>query len=185
MAAAPTRSLGELLGAGVAEYFALPESLAVEGNILSGNAHIFAELLEPTSEDVEVLARYGTGNGWLQHQPAAVSREVGAGRISYLGCAGDHDLHQHVRDWVCQLHQFKQPILPVPQGVEVVRRRKGSQDIIFCINHSLEQHHLPLPGNFFEHLSNQQITSLDLKPSACAILTETSAILTESSKTAE
>src|SRR5215468_2241407 len=41
---------------------------------------------------VEVLLRYGRSNGWLDGQPAVVSRPFGRGRITYIGAVLDEKL---------------------------------------------------------------------------------------------
>ncbi len=51
----------------------------------SGESPLWAELLSAKDGDAEVLMRYGKSNGWLDGQPAAITRKVGKGRITYIG----------------------------------------------------------------------------------------------------
>ena len=122
--------------------------------------------LESQQDDVEVLARYGGGNGWLEGQAAAVSREVG--HDDHIGCAGNAALHHSVRDWVCQLHDL-QP-LAVPVGVEVVKRVQGKEEILFALI-ILNDSSFPCQLNILT-TSGQHMQELNLAPSDCVILTK-------------
>jgi len=77
--------LADLLGGRVEQYYALLDTVPVEGKFGAGNGKVWAELLSAKAADVEVLERYGKSNGWLDGQPAAITRAVGKGRITYIG----------------------------------------------------------------------------------------------------
>jgi beta-galactosidase len=125
----PGRELAELLGAHVAEFYALAQPVPVEG----GTASIWAEYLTPTAADTEVVLRYGQSNGWLNGQPALVSRRVGAGRISYLGAWLDDGSMQRLIAGA--LAQAGIPALDLPPGLEVSRRVADDRQITILINH--------------------------------------------------
>ncbi len=55
----------------------------------SGQNTIWAEQIGIKSPETQVLMRYGKSNGWLDGQPAAVTRKVGKGSITYIGAALD------------------------------------------------------------------------------------------------
>ena len=68
-----------LLGGRVEQYYALTEPVPVTGNWGTGESNLWAEFLSAREPDTEVLQRYGKSNGWLDDQPAAITRKVAAG----------------------------------------------------------------------------------------------------------
>ncbi len=85
--------LGELLGGRVDQYYALTDPVPFSGDWGSGEGGLWAELLSTRDADTQVLMRYGKGNGWLDNQPAAITRKVGRGRITYIGAWLDPKNH--------------------------------------------------------------------------------------------
>src|SRR5262249_42821472 len=82
--------LADLLGGRVEQYYALNDPVAVDGKFGPSHSRLWAELLsvKDAGDDkskTEVLETYGTSNGWLDGQPAAVTKLVGKGRITYIG----------------------------------------------------------------------------------------------------
>ncbi len=78
--------LADLLGGRVAQYYALDSSIPISGAWGSSSTNVWAELLSTSSPDTQVLMRYGKSPlGWLDDQPAAITRKVGNGRITYIG----------------------------------------------------------------------------------------------------
>ena len=89
------------LGARVGQFFALLEEVPVTGAWGAGKATVWAEIFDQLAADTTVVMRYGTGNAWLENQPAAVSRKLGKGTITYLGAVLDPALMASVaRQWV-------------------------------------------------------------------------------------
>src|SRR3546814_528413 len=73
--------LAALLGARVAQYYALDDGVGITGAI-EGKASIWAEAIEPVARDVRTLATYKDAGGWLDGKPAIVTRKVGRDRKS-------------------------------------------------------------------------------------------------------
>lgn len=84
--------LAALLGARVAQYYALEKPVPVTGAWGTGQAATWTERLETMAADAVVTLRYGPGNGWLEGQPAAVTRRVGRGSITDVGANLDAGL---------------------------------------------------------------------------------------------
>ena len=83
--------LEELLGGRVEEFYALDQPVTttpvVDGGA-EGKGDVWAELLQPMSDATAVIAKYkpSAGSaGWLDGQPAILTRQVGKGRITYVG----------------------------------------------------------------------------------------------------
>ena len=110
------------LGGRVEQYYALDGAVPVGGKLGSGTASLWAEQLSASAADVDVLLRYGKSNGWLDDQPAMITRRAGKGRITYLGAVLDPDLMRKVVAWATDDAQFKAEFPAVPDGVEVCRR---------------------------------------------------------------
>jgi len=123
--------LSALLGAHVEEYYALESPVRLEP---AGEARIWAEWLATDADDVEVLLRYGACNGWLDGQPAVVTRRHGAGRITYVGAwLDDATMKRLAKQWIAESGTSS---VAVPEGVEFCRRVGPRGDVFICINHT-------------------------------------------------
>ncbi len=123
------------LGGRVEQYYALDAAVPVAGTLGSGTASLWAEQLSANAPDVDVLLRYGKSNGWLDDQPAMITRRVGKGSITYLGAVLDPDLMRKVVAWATNDAQLKAEFAAVPEGVEVCRRVDADHKVFVLINH--------------------------------------------------
>ncbi|WP_240499984.1 beta-galactosidase [Sphingomonas montana] len=137
--------LAGLLGATVDQYYALDAAVPINGTYGDATATIWAETLKPTAPDVAVIARYGPSNGWLDGRPAAVTRRVGKGRITYVGAWLDPAAMTRLADGLLRQAAVA-PILPgVGPDVEVAERRGAGRRLLVVINHGVVPATLPLP----------------------------------------
>ena len=114
----PLRQPGFLagaLGARVEQYYALEKSAPVDGAWGRGESAIWAEQLSAAAADVQILLRYGASNGWLDGQPAAISRAYGKGRITYIGASLDGEVMTAAARWITEKSGVK-PILDAERG---------------------------------------------------------------------
>jgi beta-galactosidase len=124
------------LGARVLQFYALLDDQPVAGAWGIGSATIWAEQLEATAPDTEILMRYGIGNGWLDRQPAAVTRKLGKGTITYIGALLDPALMQAAASWMVAQAGVTRDAFPAPDGVEVCRRvAQDGREVFVLINH--------------------------------------------------
>jgi beta-galactosidase len=131
----PARQPGplvDLLGGRVEQYYALTDPVPVEGKFGSAQGKLWAELLSAKFDDVEVLARYGKSNGWLDGQPAAITRKVGKGRITYIGAWLDEAGMAATAKWMSEVSGVKPALGPVPDGIEV-DPRYGENKVVYVI----------------------------------------------------
>ena len=77
--------LASFLGGRVDQFYALDSDVPIIAGTVNGTANIWAEQLSVQSPETQVMAKYGKSNGWLDDQPAVISRAVGKGRITYVG----------------------------------------------------------------------------------------------------
>ncbi len=159
------------LGGRVEQYYALDSVVQLGGTLGSGTASLWAEQLSPSASDVEVPLRYGKSNGWLDGQPAMVTRRVDKGRITYLGALLDPDLMRRVVAWAAGDAKIEAEFPAVPSGVEVCRRMDNSHTVFVLINHGEAETQIALPSTMHDILRDgRTITSVDLPPQGVAVL---------------
>jgi beta-galactosidase len=136
--------LADLLGANVAQYYALDEGVSVTGDI-AGKVSIWAEELVPTAADVRTIARYEDKGGWLDGKPAIVTRKVGTGSITYVGAWLDAaTMSKLAENLLAQANVA--PVIPgAHPDFEIAERAGGGKRILIAINHGKEAHALALP----------------------------------------
>jgi beta-galactosidase len=158
--------LAELLGGRVEQYYALDESVAVG----DGKATIWAEDLSAKAPDTEIVLRYGKANGWLDGHPAAISRKVGKGRITYLGALVDAPTMAAFLDRALAGAGIARDYSP-PEDVEMLRRAAPGREVLIVINHGREARQVPLPAAMEDVLAGGSKTALTLPPEGVAVLT--------------
>ncbi len=167
--------LATALGAEVTQFYALDQPVPVSLDGSASTANLWAETLGVSGPETQVLARYGVSNGWLDGQPAAVTRQVGKGSITYLGAYLDEpSLGSLVTDLLKQ--SGVEPLLPgAPKGVEVcIRRGDGKPDVLILLNHNEAPAMVALPEAWRAEslLSEMKLTGhqVSLPPHGVAVL---------------
>ena len=129
----------DLLGVRVEEFFPLlpGESVTLD----SGSGTRWTE--DVTAVDTEVLVRYAAGP--LRGRPAVTRREVGSGAAWYLSTLPDDQCLAGLLREVAE-RAGALPAEPVPDGVEVVRRRGVTGSWLFLLNHGEEDREVSADG---------------------------------------
>jgi beta-galactosidase len=154
--------LVDLLGGRVEQYYALTGSVPLQGQWGTGEGKLWAELLSAKSPDVEVLERYGKSNGWLDGQPAAITRKVGKGRITYIGAWMDDAGMAAAAKWMTSVSGVK-PVLPaVPDGVELYPRYGNGRTVYILVNFARQDETISLPTAMQDLLSEGTKQSVTL-----------------------
>jgi beta-galactosidase len=161
--------LVDALGARVEQYYALEKDVPVSGALGSGKASIWAEQLKSHAPDEEVLLKYGKSNGWLDDQPAAVTRAYGKGRITYVGAILDDKLMAAAAEWMTKKSGVPPVFGPVPDGIEVSRRIGQSKQVFVLINYSNEDRRVVLPHSMYLVLDGKASKTVDLVPYGVAV----------------
>jgi beta-galactosidase len=162
--------LVDTLGAQVEQFYALLSDVPVSGELANGRATIWAEYLRPIAKDVRVTMTYGPSNGWLDGQPAAVTRKVGQGTISYLGAVLEPAAMRSAAQAMVTAAGVNSPVLKVPAGVEVCRRVGQGREVFIVINHNHEAVTLDLPAGTEDLLHPGASGQLELKKYDVAVL---------------
>lgn len=164
--------LVDALGGRVDQYYALEKDFPVSGSWGNGIASIWAEQMKNMTPDSEVLLKYGKSNGWLDDQPAAISRSYGKGRITYIGAVLDDKLTSSAAEWMTQQSHITAAFGPVPDGVEVSRRVGGGKRVFILINYAHEQREVKLPHPMKAWLANRQADKIELPPYGVEVLSD-------------
>jgi beta-galactosidase len=154
--------LADVLGARVEQFYALEKKAPVSGELGNGEASIWAEQLKTTEASTQVLLRYGICNGWLDGQPAVVSRAVGKGDITYIGAVFDGQLVAAIAEHIARDSGVKPVFGTVPDGVEVNRRIGPGKQIFVFINFSQQPRMITLPHAMKSLLENKQTDVFEL-----------------------
>jgi beta-galactosidase len=179
--------LAALLGGRVEQYYALIDPIPVEGTFgrSRGNAaqekpwqcKLWAELLSAEADDVEVLARYGKSNGWLDGQPAAITRRLGKGRITYIGAWFDDAGMAAAAEWMSETSGIKPALGPVPGGIEVYPRygkKDGKNKIVYVlVSFAKGEETITLPAPMEDVLAGGTKRSVTLPRFGVAVLSAT------------
>jgi beta-galactosidase len=163
-----------LLGGRVEQYYALNDDVPVSGVWGGGKARLWAEQLKaqgPHAEGAEVLLTYGESNGWLDGQPAVISRKAGQGRITYIGAWLDDTLMRTATQWMVRLGSLEPALGAVPEGVEVLRRVGAGKEVFVLINHTKTPQRVALPRPMRRVLHDGATASgVDLPPRGVEVL---------------
>jgi beta-galactosidase len=162
--------LADGLGGRVEQYYALEKDFPVSGTWGSGEVSVWAEQLKSLSADVEVLMKYGKSNGWLDDQPAVITRPYGKGRITYIGGILDDKLMASAAEWMVKDSGVTPVFGPVPDGVEVSRRMGGGKKVFILINYSQDTRQVTLPHAMKSLLEDKQVETVDLPVYGVAVL---------------
>lgn len=163
--------LAELLGGRVEQFYALLDPVPVEGKFGAGQSKIWAELLSTKANDIETLERYGKSNGFLDGQPAAITRKVGKGRITYIGAWLDEKNMDAAAKWMLDVSSVRPAFGVVREGVEVSVRRGQNGDVVILVNLSKTVQKISLPSAMQDVLDGGSKQSVTLPVYGVAVLT--------------
>ena len=140
--------LAALLGGHVEQYYSLLNPVPLSGRFGAGKASVWAETLRAEASNTQVLMRYGPSNGWLNGQPAIITRRVGKGSITYIGAWLDPPLMSTVLDALARAAHVQPLVRGVARNVEVCERTGEGKRVWILINHGAKSHtvHLPAPA---------------------------------------
>jgi beta-galactosidase len=165
-------ALAEVAGIEVEEYYALLEPAPVSGAWFNGTSRLWAERLKILDEArVEVLARFGESNGWLDGQAAVTFHPYGKGGVYFIGAYLDDVSQQKLLDQITQAAGVA-PAMQTPAGVEARKRINAhGEEITILINHERRPQLVALPWPAREYLTGRTVTELELEAYGVAVIT--------------
>ena len=162
--------LAGLLGGRVEQFYALIDPVPVQGQFGSGQCKLWAELLSAKDRSTEVLETYGKSNGWLDGQPAAITRQVSKGRITYIGAWLDDPGMIAAAKWMTDVSGVKPALGLVPDGVEVYPRYGERGAVFILVNFSKTAQSVSLPFEMNDVLEGGSKRSVALPTYGIAVL---------------
>jgi beta-galactosidase len=166
--------LVETLGGRVEQYYALEKDVPISGDWGSGEATVWAEQMKASASDTKTLMTYGKSNGWLDGQPAVLTRPYGKGSITYIGAVLDDKLMAAAAQWMVQKSGIVPALGPVPDGIEVCRREGANGTVFVLINFDPTPQHVALPHAMKSLLTDgANVSSVDLPEYGVAVLLAT------------
>ncbi len=167
--------LVSLLGGRVEQYYPLTAPVPVSGDWGTGTSAEWAELLSTNNPDDKVLMRYGVSNGWLDNQPAAITRKVGKGSITYIGAWLDEASLEKAAQWMTSMSGVTPKLGPVPAGVDVYPRESAHGQVFILVNFSKSPETVTLPTamhDVLEGAPDSSTTSVTLPVYGVAVLSK-------------
>ena len=162
--------LADLLGARVEQFYALDKPVPTTGDWGAGTSTLWAEQLGSLSPETKVLLRYGPSNGWLDNQPAAVTRRVGKGSMTYIAATLDPASLEHAISWMLTDSGLS-PVLPdLPAGIDVAVRSGDNKKALILTNYNPSPTPIALPSSMTDALTGTSATTLTLPPYGVAVL---------------
>jgi beta-galactosidase len=165
--------LVDLIGGRVEQWYALENPVPVAGDWGSSDSRLWAELLSTRSPETQVLMKYGKSNGWLDGQPAAITRQVGKGRITYVGAWLDPAAMHNAARWMLNDSGVTPALGPeLPEGVEASVRYGPKSKVVILVNCSKTPQNITLPSAMTDVLNGGQKTSVALERYGVAVLSQ-------------
>jgi len=160
----------EMLGANVAQWYALDKPVPVSGAWGAGESKLWAEQIAVQSPETKTLMTYGKSNGWLDDQPAAVTRKVGQGSITYLGMSIDGTTAEAAAKWMLAEAGVVPGLPKVPEGVDIAIRSGSGKKILILTNYNAATQTIRLALPMQEILSGTTASTVTLPQYGVAVL---------------
>ena len=169
--------LAGMLGGRVEQYYALTHDVPLSGEWGTGTSKIWAEQLSvrasPTQDpQAQVLMRYGKSNGWLDGQPAAITRKVGSGSITYIGAWLDENTMNAAAKWMVESSGIHPISIELPQGVDLYVRSNGQKTVWIVVNFGADPATVTLPQPMTDVLAGGNVGSVKLEQYGVAVLSK-------------
>jgi len=162
--------LVDLLGANVAQWYALDKPVPVSGAWGAGESKLWAEQIVVQSPETKTLMSYGKSNGWLDGQPAAVTRKVGQGSITYLGMSLEGATAEAAAKWMLAEAGVANALPALPEGVDLAIRSGGGKKILILTNYNATPQTIKLASPMREILTGTMASAITLPQYGVAVL---------------
>ena len=167
--------LADLLGARVAQIYALPQPVPIGGAWGSGTAALWAERLKTTAPDTQVILRYGLASGEKEGLPAAVTRKVGKGSITYIGTNLDPTLTATIIKRLADESGVVPVLAGLPADIDVAIREAPGKRVVILTNYGKGAESVKLPHTMRDVLSHSRTDGMTLAPYGVAVLDDSAA----------
>jgi beta-galactosidase len=162
--------LAELLGARVEQWYALDRPVPIDGEWGSGENLMWAEQLSVRSPETKVLMRYGKSNGWLDGQPAAVTRPVGQGSVTYIGARLEGETMKAAAKWMMGKAGLDPIMGDLPDDVDLAIRSGNGKRVYILTNYGVSPRTVALPSIMEDVLVGGRVSSVTLPQYGVVVL---------------
>jgi beta-galactosidase len=162
--------LAALLGARVEQFYALDSNVPVTGRWGTAQDTVWAEQIDITDKATQVLMRYGTSNGWLDGQPAAVTRKVGKGSITYIGAALDEVAMRRAAEWMLTESSLEAVLPNIPTDVDVAIRSDEEKRVLILTNYGATTQTIKLSHPMRNVLDGGDVSNVSLSRFGVVVL---------------
>jgi beta-galactosidase len=162
--------LAELLGARVEQWYALDKPVPIDGEWGAGEDRIWAEQLSVSSPETKTIMRYGKSNGWLDGQPAVVTRSVGQGSITYIGAGLDGETMKAAAKWMMREAGLNPIMSDLPDDIDLAIRSGNGKRVFIFTNYGVSPRTIALPGPMEDVLMGGSVSSVTLPQYGVAVL---------------
>lgn len=170
------RDLTELFGLEVLEFDPLPPGeenhLTFKGQFTATHLHparLWCDIIE--ARGCQVLATFA--KDFYAGRPAVTLNTFGAGRAIYIATLSQQTFYYDLVVWLRQMCGIN-PLLKVPDQVEVSMRQKDGTKLFFLINHQNSPVRLPFLKPMHDALTGRTLTgNYDLPPHGVLVVSET------------
>ncbi|MEO7300021.1 MAG: beta-galactosidase, partial [Verrucomicrobiota bacterium] len=167
--------LTDLFGMEVTEFDPIPPEdenhLTFKGGFHSNHVHtakLWCDLIEP--KGCQVIATYT--KDFYAGRPAMTMNNFGAGKAVYLGTMSQQPFYYDLVAWLRQMVGM-QPMLKVPDAVEVSMRQSADTRIYFLLNHQNSPVRIQFYKPMHDFLTERTFTgTYDLPPHGVLVLDE-------------
>jgi len=166
----------DLFGIEVLEFDPLPPGeenhLTFKGAFPTSHLHparIWCDIIEP-AKDCQVLASYT--KDFYSGKPAMTMNAFGLGKAIYIGTMSHQHFYHDLVTWLRQMVGMN-PLLKVPETVEVSMRQREDTRVYFLLNHQLSPVRIQFYKPMHDFLTGNNITgNYDLPPHGVLVLDE-------------
>ena len=158
--------LADVCGVEVDEYDVQPADATIplelalpDRETQSAQSRLWFDVLRTTT--AQPIATYQAG--YFSGTPAITLNRFGDGQAVYVGTLGDDSLHDTVLDWALKSADLHSA-LSAPQGVEVMERWQGNQQLLFLLNHTGETREVLIPQRHVDLLSGTTVNEIVTMP---------------------
>ena len=158
--------LADVCGVEVDEYDVQPADATIplelalpDRETQSAQSRLWFDVLRTTT--AQPIATYQAG--YFSGTPAITLNRFGDGQAVYVGTLGDDSLHDTVLDWALKSADLHSA-LSAPQGVEVMERWQGNQQLLFLLNHTGETCEVLIPQRHVDLLSGTTVNEIVTMP---------------------
>lgn len=162
--------LAALLGAHIDQATVPPVPITLTGALGPGIARIWAERLAPDSPDVTTLMRYAPSDDWLGSASAVITRQVGKGRITYVGAWLDAAALGRLMTWAAAQAGATPVFANIPDGIEASQRAVGGRRVTVLINWAESERSVSFTETQHDVLTGAKGKQMTLKPYGVAVL---------------